>query len=160
MTNRFCARGTQGRAARAALAVAAILLMGLAAPAQAKCTISSTSVIFGMYNVFNTSPLDSTGTISFKCGKRDKNILITLGRGGSSSFSRVMRSGTAQMAYNLYRDATHTSIWGDGTSGTVVYENAKPGDQTVNLTVFGRVPAGQDVAVGTYSDSVVVTIEW
>ncbi|HVB37325.1 MAG TPA: spore coat protein U domain-containing protein, partial [Vicinamibacterales bacterium] len=80
MTNRLCALGTRHRIGRAALAVAAIWVLGVAAPAQAKCTISSTSVIFGTYNVFNTSPLDSTGTISFSCGKRDKNIVISLGR--------------------------------------------------------------------------------
>ena len=30
----------------------------------------------------------------------------------------------------------------------------------MTLTIFGRIPAGQDVAAGSYSDSVVVTISF
>jgi spore coat protein U-like protein len=30
----------------------------------------------------------------------------------------------------------------------------------VTVTVFGRIPAGQDVAAGIYSDTIIVTIQF
>ncbi len=62
--------------------------------------------------------------------------------------------------YNLYLDAARTSIWGDGTGGTALFTVAIPSGKAVNVTIFGRIPAGQDVAAGSYSDSIVVTIQF
>jgi spore coat protein U-like protein len=65
------------------------------------------------------------------------------------------------LEYNLYRDAAFSAIWGDGTSGTTTYTiRNPPNNQDVVLTVYGRVPALQDVATGSYADAVIVTINF
>lgn len=146
----------------AALVVAAILAFG-AADAEAACTVSASGVAFGTYDVYQTSPTDSTGTITFRCGNQDKDILITISRGSSSTFNpRTMQAGGDVLVYNLYRDAAMTQIWGDGSGGTSAYfnRNPQPNNQDIPLTVFGRIPAGQDAAPGLYSDTVVVSIEY
>ncbi|MBK5297737.1 MAG: spore coat protein U domain-containing protein [Vicinamibacteria bacterium] len=52
-------------------------------------------------------------------------------------------------------------MWGDGTGGTTTYfENNPPNNKDVVLTVYGRITAGQDVGVGSYTDTVVVTLEY
>jgi spore coat protein U-like protein len=126
------------------------------------CSISSTSVIFGNYNVFNGSNLDSTGTITYRCNATAANVSISLSTGLSSTYSpRVMAKGAETLAYNLYRNAARTTIWGDGTGGTAVYFRANPpNNRNVNVTIFGRVFAGQDVSAGPFDDTIAATINF
>ena len=131
------------------------------AHAQA-CTISATSVNFGSYNVFNGSPTDSTGTVTYRCNGSAHNITIGLTQGAGASFNqRQMQKGSESLTYNLFVDASRTNIWGDGTSGTSVYSISNPPNNTnVNLTVYGRVTAGQDVSAGSFSDTVTAVINF
>jgi spore coat protein U-like protein len=143
---------------------AAIWLLGAtSAWAQSpSCTISVTSVSFGSYNVFTTSADDSTGTITYRCNSTAANISIALSDGSSSTFSpRTLRKGSEVLQYNLYRNAARTNIWGDGTGGTSVYTRANPpNNSNVNLTIYGRIPAQQDVSAGNYSDTVSAVINF
>ena len=139
------------------------ILQASEASAQApSCTISATSVNFGNYNVFNGTNLDSTGTITYRCNATAANITIALSKGLSTTYNpRQMSMGAERLSYNLYRNAARTNIWGDGTSGTAVYFRANPpNNSNVNLTVYGRVPAGQDVSAGTFSDTVTAVINF
>jgi spore coat protein U-like protein len=150
---------------RRALIVFVVVGCGLYASdasAQASCTISATSVSFGSYNVFNGTALDSTGTVTFRCNNQSFNISVALTRGASSTYSpRTMLKGAEALNYNLYRNAARTTVWGDGTSGTSQYTNANPpNNSNVNLTVYGRIPAGQDVSAGGYSDTVTAVINF
>ncbi len=131
------------------------------AHAQA-CTISATSVNFGSYNVFNGTDTDSTGTVTYRCNGSAHNITIGLTQGASASFNqRHMQKGSESLTYNLFVDASRTNIWGDGTSGTSVYSIGNPPNNTnVNLTVYGRVTAGQDVSAGSFSDTVTAVINF
>jgi spore coat protein U domain-containing protein, fimbrial subunit CupE1/2/3/6 len=126
------------------------------------CTISATSVNFGTYNVFNGSDVDSTGTVTYRCSSSARNITVGLTQGASATFNpRQMQKGTEALNYNLFRDASRTTIWGDGTSGTSVYQLGNPPNNTnVSVTVYGRVPAGQDVSAGTFSDTVTAVINF
>jgi len=144
-----------------ALAAAMGLLSAEPGHAQGNvCTISSTSVSFGNYDVFGASPVDSTGSVSFTCGTAVRLTTVGLSRGQSSSFNpRTMTKSGEDLAYNLYQDAARTSIWGDGTSGTTQYSTGNPADNTT-LTIYGRIPAAQDVSAGAYSDTVTATINF
>jgi spore coat protein U-like protein len=148
---------------RACLGAAIWLLGASSAWAQsASCTISVTSIAFGNYNVFTTTADDSTGTITYRCNSQAANISIALSDGSSTTFSpRTMRKGTELLQYNLYRNAARTNIWGDGTGGTSVYTSANPpNNSNVNLTIYGRIPAQQDVSAGNYSDTVSAVINF
>lgn len=145
----------------------AMLLAALPCPAWAiSCSFVSVSgVSFGAYDVFSSSPLDTTGTITIICtsvGGTD-NITVDLSQGGASSFSprQLARSGGGVLDYNLYVDAPRTTTFGDGTSGTAHYGPTNPPDNTnVAITVYGRIGAQQDVPGGSYSDTVVATINY
>ena len=142
------------------LLATATLLVAVSA-ADAACTITTTAVSFGSYNVFAGSADDGTGQITYRCtSPRPPLVTIQLDKGGSPSFSpRQMRRGSETLNYNLYLDSTRSTIWGDGTGGTQTYSRANPPTfQNVNLSVFGRIPAGQDVSAGTYSATVTATI--
>jgi spore coat protein U-like protein len=141
------------------LATAALLIAVSAA--EAACTITTTAVSFGSYNVFAGSADDGTGQITYRCtGPRPPLVTIHLDKGGSPSFTpRQMRKGSEALNYNLYLDSTRSTIWGDGTGGTQVYSQANPPNgRNIVLSVFGRIPASQDVSAGTYSATVTATI--
>jgi spore coat protein U-like protein len=148
-------------AVRAAVAVA-IVLWAASDAAAAGCSVSTTSVNFGMYDVFDTAPNDSTGTITLKCNGGAKDVTVEISRGGASSFAlRRMVNGASQLRYNLYLNAARTAVWGDGTGGTQSYDVGNPpNNKDVSLTIFARIPAEQDVSSGSYSDSVTVTVNY
>ena len=127
------------------------------------CTISATSVDFGNYNVFNGSALDSTGTITYRCNRTSRkhhHLAEQRPEHHLQSATDVSRDARS-LTYNLYRNAARTKIWGDGTGGTAVYSRANPpNNSNVNVTIYGRVPAGQDVSAGSYSDTVSATINF
>jgi spore coat protein U domain-containing protein, fimbrial subunit CupE1/2/3/6 len=149
---------------RASIAAAVLWLLSVtSASAQSpSCTISVTSIAFGSYNVFTTSADDSTGTITYRCNSTAANISISLSDGSSSTYSpRTLRQGSEILQYNLYRNAARTTVWGDGTGGTSVYSQANPpNNSNVSVTIYGRIPAQQDVSAGNYTDTVSAVINF
>ena len=145
-----------------ALAAASCVLLAVASRAEAACTLSSTSISFGTYDVFQAAPTDSTGTVTYRCDNNDHGIRITISAGSSGTFtSRTLRGGAEAMGYNLFLDAAFTLVWGDGTGGTSAYFlHNPPNKKDVQVPVYSRIPAGQDVGVGNYSDTAMVTLEY
>lgn len=148
---------TPGRLAlAAALAIAA--LAASASPARAQCSVwSVTGVAFGGYDVFNPDPVDSTGRIQLVCWPPQR-IQVTLSRGSAPTYSpRRMTSGGETLAYNLFRDAARSVIWGDGSGGTQFYQG---NGWIFSLTIYGRVTPAQNAAVGSYTDQIVAVINF
>ena len=156
-------------------AFVAVLLLVVAAPAVAgtvSCSVSAPNVSFGSYDVFAGSPITSTTTISVTCtltgggGNTDINYAIALSPGLSNSFvQRTMTSGANALGYNLYSNSTRTTVWGDGSgaaptvSGTMTLTKSTR-THTDSPTVYGSVPALQDVGVGAYSDNITITVTY
>ena len=141
--------------------VVAIGTLIWAGAVEAACTITTTAVNFGSYNVFSASADDATGQVRFRCtGSPTPSVTIQLDKGGAPSFTpRQLRMGSELLNYNLYLDSTRTTIWGDGTGGSQAYVQANPPNgSNINVTVYGRIPPGQDVSAGTYSNTVTATI--
>ncbi|MBN1959613.1 MAG: spore coat protein U domain-containing protein [Deltaproteobacteria bacterium] len=128
-----------------------------------KCNIRGTvGINFGTYDVFNATPTDSTGSITYRCRQVNGDpVLITLSRGSATSYNpRQMQSGAYVQQYNLYLDAAHSNIWGDGTEGTTYYQTIPPKNSNVTVTIYGRIPPGQDIPAGNYLDTIVATVQW
>ena len=156
-----------------AAAIVVVLLFG-AEPALGgvSCSVAATGVSFGAYDISLATPDDSTGDVTVTCtyvppgGATGVNIQASLSTGVSGSYSpRQMAFGPARLNYNLYRDAARTSIWGNGLSGTgiaadsfTVGPGVGNGTRIAQFPVYGRVPALQPVAMGGYSDTIVVTV--
>ena len=145
----------------------------LAARSQAigivqSCNVSATAVNFGVYNPLSGTPDDVTGTVTTSCQVLLASLFVSwtvaLSPGGSGNYgSRHMTQATSSLSYNLYTDASHTSVWGDGSAGTTLLSNNVSlivGFNTVNNTVYGRLFAGQDKPAGSYSDVITVTITY
>jgi spore coat protein U-like protein len=147
---------------RIRILAAAVALLLAVRPVEGACTITTTPVGFGLYDPFAAGHNDSTGTLTYRCGPPDKNVTIMLGTGAAGTFNqRKLFKGTEPLSYNLYRDAARSMAWGDGTGGTSFYSVADPpNNQNVALTIYARIPAGQDISAGSYTDSVSVVINF
>jgi spore coat protein U-like protein len=143
------------------VAIATLVMLAGAQRIEAACTLSATAVAFGTYDVFQVGPADSTGTITYRCSNNDHNIRIAISAGASGAFAnRTLKTGSENLRYNLFYGG-FTQVWGDGSGGTTTYfENNPPNNKDVVLTVYGRITAGQDVGIGSYTDTVVVTLEY
>lgn len=127
----------------------------------AACTVSTTQVNFGNYDVLFATPTDSTGTISVSCNPRAR-VTVTIGTspnsGGFNPRQMKQIAGVDLLNYNLYRDPGRVEIWGDGTGGTFSqWKNVNRNKPRV-FSVYGRIPPLQNVSAGPYTDILVVTI--
>lgn len=133
------------------------------ASAITSCTfVSVVGVAFGAYDVFDVVPLASTGSITYRCDGvlQNETIVLDLSAGNSgNTLARTLTGTTTPLSYNLYLDAAHTLIWGNGAGGTSHHGPTTPPDaQNVTVTVFGLIPDRQSVVAGSYSDTIVATI--
>lgn len=148
-----------------------LILLFVSTPAQAvyTCSVVATDIAFGAYSIFGSVDVDSIGSITVDCsrvsGSDTFRVDVAIGTGSSGTFSpRNMASGGSTLGYNVYKRSNHTRIWGDGTGGTSTKLTKKcrlkPSKPTCSktLTVYGRIPFGQNVAAGSYADTLVVTI--
>jgi spore coat protein U-like protein len=153
------------------------LVLGMAAPALAQtatanlsvtatvaknCSITTTPVAFGSYDpvVANaTTPLDGSGSVVVTCTK-GAGTRIDLGLGSNAAASvRRMLGGADLLTYELYTDTGRSTVWGSG-AGAGQTIAAAPNKNPRTFTVYGRVPAGQDVGAASYADTVVATINF
>lgn len=142
-------------------------------------TISATGVAFGDYDPLAAGSTPGTGTIGVAVTCFFSNLpftlsyTIALSSGTSGSFTpRTMKFGTNILQYNLYTNAGLTTIWGDSTGGTQTVSDTVNGTcqgqffglgftcsgGPENSTIYGNIPAMQNIAAGSYADSIIVTV--
>ena len=148
-------------ARRVAGLVSALCLIAPMTADAIGCRVSVLPFAFGNYSPGDVAPLDVTGNIDVRCTGTEGSFVATLSTGTSGSFAeRHMLSGPSVMRYNFYINPARTIVWGDGTGGSqsVIRTKPRPGRQDFALPVYGRIPPGQSVSSGAYSDDIIVTI--
>lgn len=131
---------------------------------QSGCTVTTTPLSFGAYDSTDPSPLDATAQIVVAC-TQGTGFTVALDKGQSpeASFAaREMTGGTSGdvMTYAIFTDAARSLVWGDGiAAGTQTMGGSGTGLGTgISITAYGRVPALQNIAADSYSDTVQVTV--
>lgn len=151
-----------------------LLLLPFAVKATGTCSVSASGVAFGSYDVFNPLPTDTTGTVLINCiddgvpGGLNIDVAVSLSPSATSGLianrQMAMVGGTDRLNYNLFRDAACTLVWGEtpGLDDFIIPKVRVPKKGSITLTpavtLYGRIPSGQDVTAGNYTDSVVLTI--
>ena len=139
------------------LALALVICTALPARAAPSCHgISATALAFGNYDVYGATPVDSAGTISYSCPPPTlPTVTIDLGLSyGGSGHRRMSLGGTDFLEYEIYVDAARTTIWSATNAVSVPQGNG------MSVPFYGRIFALQDVSVGAYSDTLVVTFNF
>jgi len=123
--------------------------------AMAECSLNLIGLTFGNYDPFAATDTDITGSVSVTCDS-DTSAQIAFSAGFGPFANRQMKGGGGSVLfYNLYTDPSRLSLWGDGSPGTnLVSFSGTSG----SYTVYGRIPARQNVPVGSYGDTITVTL--
>jgi spore coat protein U-like protein len=122
----------------------------------ATCAIQGSSLPFGNYE---SKSLEQSGNVSVNCSNGTTyTVALDNGAAGAGA-ARVMQGpANATLSYQLYKDVGRTEPWGSTAAGDLVSSVGNGAQQ--NLTVYGRIPAGQLPAAGTYGDVVGVTLAY
>jgi spore coat protein U-like protein len=145
-----------------AAAVITTSTMQVTANVQATCTVGASNLNFGAYTGGQATPLDATSTLTATCPPGQAyTIGLNEGIGPSATTSTRMMTlstGTATLNYGLFSNAARATNWDNiGGANTV----AGTGDGTGQaITVYGRIPASQNVQTGTYDDTITVTMDY
>lgn len=148
--------------AHASFAATATGSLSVTATVEATCSVSTSTVAFG--TIDSSTANTATGTVSVTC-TNGTTYSIALGDGGyygADSTGRNMRSGTTTydyLPYELYQEDVHSTLWGDGTHGSVMSGLTGNGGAQP-YTVYGLIPSGQYPKADTYGDAVVVTVTY
>ena len=129
-------------------------------PVSANATTPAGDVIF-------------TQSIVFKCTKNSSGVTtgITLGNNSpGAGLRRLNAGGTDNLDYNLYQPAAiggaaacaYTQAFDTSGAGLLSVAGANFATSATNVTVkiCGLVPGAQDVAPGSYTDAVVVNVNF
>jgi spore coat protein U-like protein len=124
------------------------------------CAVDVSSMDFGIIDTAIADPVHNTASINVSC-TNGSAYNIGIGSGlqpaNAGPTGRRMANGANLLAYGLYHDRSRTSDWGDSPA-TIAAGTGTGGDQT--LTVFGSIFGNQSASIGTYSDTVVVTVSY
>jgi spore coat protein U-like protein len=135
----------------------------------ASCTVSATNIAFGAYDpadVNATTPRDANGSVSVRCTRGTSTALATLSQGANpatgstcaSPLRQMNGGGTERLRYDIYQETGRTVAWGCDTTNDLPIPTFTSSITPVVLTTFGRIPAGQDAAIGSYTDTVQVSV--
>ena len=137
--------------------------LSVTATVVANCRVTLTPLTFGTYDPLGANAsgsLDTVATMNMTC-TRNARATIAMDAGRYASIAgplRQLAAGADRVAYQIYRDAARTEVWGDATDAVHFVSPGLRDAQT--LTVYGRIPGGQEVPAGTYSDVVTATIDF
>jgi len=142
----------------------AFALLGLLPGAAfALCGLSVAGLNFSPYDVLAPAPNDTVGNLTITCDEvPPPNVTVSIGASpASGGFSpRRMRGPFDLLDYNIYTEARHANVWGDGTNSTNMVSVRVPRNNPATLKIYGRIPPQQNVSAGSYADTLVVTITW
>ena len=145
--------------------MAVVAVLASASPARAECSVLGSSIMFPPYDVYSTVPLDAVGELHYKCSPDQKDVTPTIrivfGPAADGGFVRAMSHAGDTLKYDVYLDPLRTVVWGNGSAGTMAYSAAccAVGKFAI-LNMYGRIPPGQDVLAGNYTDVLLMSIEF
>jgi spore coat protein U-like protein len=158
-----------------------LLALGLwaatgSALAVGACSVSSTGLAFGPYQPLTLagklSSVDktTTATVSLVCTAIEVGgtYTVSLGAGTYGPGDRISvrylnntNNGGDPMAFNVYTEASHNTVWGNGTIGSLLRGTIGTGSSNQSQTVYGKAPAGQaTLKAGGFADSMTMTVTY
>lgn len=163
----------RGTGARLLLLAALACLAAAAQAAAPGCEASATGPAFGAYYPSDPNPATTNGSIAIECWRvlnsTPYNVTISLSAGGAGNFTRRMSSGANRLYYNIYRESSFATIWGNGSGGSQTVSMSVPltpaffgvfWTGSAVRAMFARVNPAQYVPTGAYTDTITVTINY
>ena len=131
----------------------------IAATYQPTCTMSANALNFGSI-ASTSSATGGSSSLTTRCSASTPYTISLNGglSGASNPAQRLMTHGADQLVYGLYQDSNHAQVWG-ATPGANVLAGSGTGS-TLAVPVFGLIPSQITPPIGTYTDTVIVTLQY
>jgi spore coat protein U-like protein len=132
----------------------------------ANCSITATGINFTYdpIGVNATTPATATGSVTIACTKgAGPTIGLNAGSnaGKVSGVSRAMANGATNfLGYELNQPGTGGPVWTDIGGAGAFNPGASPSKAARTFQVNATIPAGQDVSVGSYTDTITATVNF
>ncbi|MDG1903996.1 MAG: spore coat U domain-containing protein [Arenicella sp.] len=139
--------------------------MIVSADVEMSCTVNAGALDFLTYDPTAAGHNDATAVITSTC-THGGSAKITMGVGASAAAGSTNAiplrqlhnsSDASKLPYFLYQNLGRDLVWGN-TEDTGVGFTAVEGVNTE--TLYGRIAAGETATVGSYADSVSVTLTY
>jgi len=123
------------------------------------CLINAATLAFAPQIVGVTSVVDDAASVTLNCtAGTDYELGFGLGQYANGTQRRMQDSGTNYVNYQIYTAAERTTILGEVGGGNTITGQGTGSAATVS--VYGRVPGGQTVVAGSYTDQVLMTLQY
>lgn len=134
-------------AARATITVTATVV-------KACSRVTATALSFGSYTSGGAA-VDGRAEVSVTCSKGTPYTLrLDAGAApGAGEGRRMTTNGGFALGYSLFRNPERTQAW-DGAPAHIGTQAPQ------SHAIYGRIPPGQELPAGTYTDSVTVTVSF
>jgi len=142
------------------LAAGVLLLLPVDAAAQLGCWVGMGDIQFGNVNQVGQGDSTSTGGMSLSCSGATTpyvRVCIALGAPVDSSWDPrylLGQSSGARLAYNIYKDASYTQIWGSAysTAGSprAIDVAISYGSGNAQVPYYAKLPAQNDAPADSY----------
>ena len=132
---------------------------------QPECIVKTFTLPFGNYDpvsVHKTTDLTAQTVVNVYC-TRTTPATVSLDNGMSfSAGTRRLKNGASFLNYDIFKDAAFGTVWNAANlnSGTSTSHTVALGPGAGGFRAYGRILAGQDVATGTYYDTVQATVNY
>ena len=152
-----------------------VLLVATPGPAAAQSCMVSTagSINFLTYNPAAGAPTLASASVTLRCThsgsggaqKIDWSMFLSDGSSGDCK-ARSMPGPSGSLNYSIYQNSIAGGVWGNLGCGTFPagQMNLTPGGggntKSVTNTLYGLIPAGQFVNAGTYTENLLLTINF
>ena len=123
------------------------------------CTVTATPMAFASLNtsVITNNATPSQITIICTSEKTGVNVTLDGGTAWSGSERQMTNQANNKLPYSLYKDAARETELSSGD--TISTNMAITAVEPTFINIFGQVTAG-DYAVGIYSDTVTITVNY
>lgn len=125
-----------------------------------ECVVSSFSLPFGTYDPLATTPSDANTIVNVHCTPSTAaTISLDAGQWSAGGTRNMRHASGSLMAYNIFKDAARLTIW-NATNFNSATSASKFNALGGGFVGYGRVPPGQDVAAGSYTDTVQAVVNY
>jgi len=142
-----------------AMAATATANLDVSIKINGACTLSAATLAFAdQTGLIIGANVDDTANVTVNC-TNTAPYELGFGPGNNNQGGRRMADGSGNFInYNIYGDFGRISVLTALGGGSTINGFGDGNDQT--LVVYGRVPPQTVTAVGTYTDQVVMTLEY
>lgn len=125
------------------------------------CRLTVEPLAFGSYDPLGENSardLDATASMILTCTRDSQaSVVMDSGRNGSGR-ARSLAGAGSQLTYEIYRDPARTQAWASGADALRVVSRGLQSPS--ELVVYGRIPRGQEVPAGGYTDVITATVDF